>query len=93
MDPGEFWELFDERRSDFGWLEDFKPDDIIFSPRSRTRWRASPYFVDRVWHTLRGHYSVSEASAICVAIQIEGPNVGMRAILKSRMEYEHLIFL
>lgn len=85
MDPDEFWQLYGK---DEGWIQDFEPDEIIEFPHSKTKWRASPNFVERVWHTsaTETELPVSEGSATCVAIQVEGPDVGMRAILKTRME-------
>ncbi|KAK2811178.1 hypothetical protein FQN50_002275 [Emmonsiellopsis sp. PD_5] len=74
----QFDELSSHRQS--FWVKDIK--DPIYFDRSGTTWKADPIFHERSIC----EYFIPEASAICVATQVEGPNPGMKAILKIRQQ-------
>ncbi|KAI1992530.1 hypothetical protein LOZ53_002462 [Ophidiomyces ophidiicola] len=76
-------EMYECRKSFF--VDDMR---YIQSHRSKIRWDLGPIFKERV---IEGHDEicgmyVSEAVAVCVATQVEGPNPGLQGIAKIRMQ-------
>lgn len=65
-----------ERGSRF--VKDRDPSRLLEFPRTATKWRLDPIFYERE--------DIPEPSAVCVATQAEGPSIGLKAIVKMRME-------
>lgn len=67
---------------------------MIYFTRSQTVWRAGPILTERVLHgDVVDSKEISEASGVCIATQIQGPSVGMEAILKIRMQSVCLVII
>lgn len=76
------------------WLDILGKDTTIYFTRSQTVWRAGPILTERVLHgDVVDSKEISEASGVCIATQIQGPSVGMEAILKIRMQSVCLVII
>lgn len=62
------------------WIDDLRDDDVVKFETTATAWKAGKIFSER---ELRS-YRIPEASALCVATQVEGPNRGSKAMLRIR---------
>lgn len=69
------------------WVADPPEDFVLKFKGSNESWKLGPTFKERV---LDGDehegFELSEASAICIATQIDGPRKGMQAIAKIRVQ-------
>lgn len=81
-----FHELRGERSS--FWFRDRRSDDLLQFPDSPRKWRLGRIFAKRQFHDDNedGDPPVSQASATYISTQVEGPNVGIQAILKIRKQ-------
>ncbi|KAK2768798.1 hypothetical protein FQN54_000654 [Arachnomyces sp. PD_36] len=66
-------------RSSF-WVDDLGDGHVIRFKTTGTTWKAGGIFSER---ELRDYY-IPEASALCVATQVDGPNPGSKAMLRIR---------
>ena len=62
------------------WIDDF--DGPVEFQKTGDKWEFGRIFSDRQFH----NYYIAEASAVCIATQIEGPTPGLKAIAKIRMQ-------
>lgn len=65
-------------------VQDRDPSRLLEFPRTATKWQLDPIFYERE------EYSY-EPSAVCVATQVEGPSIGLKGVLKMRIEYGSLV--
>lgn len=74
-------------RSSF-WVSDRRLSDLLEIRRSATKWQLGSIFAERLFHGYdkpqKAH--ISEASATCLATQVDGPNIGLQAIVKIRKQ-------
>ncbi|KKZ67667.1 hypothetical protein EMCG_06727 [[Emmonsia] crescens] len=75
----ESFEDLSERRRSF-WID--VEGKIISFTNPDTKWRLSQEFTERCIR----EYCIPEASAMCVATQMEGPNPGLNAMVRIRKE-------
>lgn len=62
------------------WINDISVP--VVSPETGHKWEFGRIFSERQFHD----YKIAEASAVCIATQIEGPTPGLKAIAKIRMQ-------
>lgn len=69
------------------WVEDPPEDSVLQFKDSSESWKLGPIFKERL---LKGDehegFKLSEALAICIATQINGPRKGTQAIAKIRVQ-------
>lgn len=86
---GEEWQFCEYRdmRSSF-WVPDRHPSHLLEFYSCQTKWRLGKIFAERQFHDYDEKYKarISEVSATCLATQMEGPSIGMEAILKIRQQ-------
>jgi hypothetical protein len=71
-----------EARSSF-WIDDLRDNQVVeFRNNTETTWKAGKIFSERELRT----YNIPEASALCVATQVEGPDPGSKAMLRIRKQ-------
>lgn len=64
------------------WIEDFGNDEVLKFPTTGTTWNPGKIFSERQMRDCR----IPEESALCVATQVEGPNPGLKAMLRIRQQ-------
>lgn len=74
------FEELSETRESF-WIRNIKKP--VYFHMSDTWWKFGRFFSERQFH----NYYIAEASAICMATQIKGPNPGLKAIAKVRAQF------
>ncbi|KAK2760274.1 hypothetical protein FQN54_002342 [Arachnomyces sp. PD_36] len=70
------------RARDSFWIEDLRDNEVIRFKTTKTTWAAGTIFSERQMHD----YYIPEASALCVATQVKGPNPGSKAMLRIRQQ-------
>lgn len=64
------------------WIGDFRKGEVVKFETTGTTWKPGRIFSERQMH----EYFVAEASALCVATQVEGPDPGSKAMLRIRLQ-------
>lgn len=77
-------ELYCNRESE--WITDVP---YISTNYEKMQWKLGPIFKEREIHDYDTAFKayISEASGVCIATQIKGPNPGVQGVAKIRMQY------
>lgn len=70
------------RARDSFWIDDFRGNEVVEFQTTGTTWEVGKIFSERQMRDCR----IPEASALCVATQVEGPNPGSKAMLRIRQQ-------
>jgi hypothetical protein len=65
------------------WIDDIPNNKVVCFDTTGTTWKAEEIFSERQMHD----GLIPEASALCVVTQFEGPNPGLKAMLRIRQQY------